>query len=167
MARPRSHSLPADELRRLTLDGWRLKELARKYGCSAQTVLNRMKEAGIAAHPKHSNPGARNPAWKGGRYMDNDGYVLSYAPTHPHATKAGRVREHRLVAEQMIGRYLTPEEVVDHIDGDRSNNDPSNLRVFARNADHLAQTLKGRVPKWTPEGRARILASVRQQGVPK
>lgn len=161
--RPRSVVLPMDEVRDLTAKGWRLKELAQRYGCSRQTVLDRMNEAGIEAHPQHSNPGARNPAWNGGRYSDKDGYVLIYAPDHPYATKAGRVREHRLVVESQIGRFLLPGEVVDHIDGNKSNNTPENLRVFSRNAEHLAVTLKGKVPKWTPEGWARICEPKRKK----
>src|SRR3990167_3413077 len=160
MGRPRSHHIPMDEVRRLTAEGWRLKQLAARYRCSAQTILNRMREAGIPAHPPHSCPGELNPAWKGGRYLDADGYVLVYAPGHPHATKAGRVREHRLVMERVHGRYLLPNEVVDHIDGNRANNDPSNLRVFDRNSEHLAAKLKGRVPKWSEDGHRRI-----QEGV--
>ena len=115
-----------------------------------------MDKHGIPRHPKHSCPGDVNPAWKGGRYLDDDGYVLMYAPDHPFADKAGRVREHRLVMEHELGRYLRPEEVVDHNDGVRDHNDPSNLTVYPTNKAHLVATLKGRLPKWTPEGRERI-----------
>lgn len=166
--RPRTVDLPMDEIRQLTEEGWRLGRLAKRYGCSKQTILNRMNEAGIPSHPKHSAPGAANGAWKGGRYFDADGYVLVWAPDHPAATKEGRVREHRLVMERELGRYLLATEVVDHIDGNRSNNDPSNLRVFASNQEHLAATLKGRIPNWTEDGQRRMkeaptLAAVRRR----
>jgi hypothetical protein len=153
--------LPIDKIREWTEAGWRLGRIAKALDCSKQTVLNRMREAGIPSHPKHSAPGENNGAWKGGRYFDADGYVLVYAPDHPHASKQGRVREHRLVMEQVLGRYLEPGEVVDHIDGNRAHNDPSNLRVFPRNAAHLAATLKGRIPNWTAQGKANIQAAVR------
>lgn len=44
--------------------------------------------------------------------------------------------EHRVVAEQMIGRPLERGEIVHHIDGNKHNNDPSNLQVMTQ-ADHL------------------------------
>ena len=43
--------------------------------------------------------------------------------------------KHRIVAEEMLGRPLLPEEVVHHIDHDKTNNDPSNLQIMTR-ADH-------------------------------
>ena len=162
--RPRTIEIDLADVRAMTERGARLKEIAEKYGCSRQTILNRMKEAGIPAHPPHSNPGELNPAWKGGRYDDGKGYVMVYAPDHPFADCNRRVREHRLVMEQVLGRYLRPEEVVDHIDGNGMNNDPSNLRVFPNNAAHLAATLAGRCPEWSDEGRERIQAAVQRKG---
>ena len=44
--------------------------------------------------------------------------------------------EHRRVAERMLGRPLKPGEVIHHINRDKHNNDPSNLMVFATQAEH-------------------------------
>ena len=44
--------------------------------------------------------------------------------------------EHRVIAEQKIGRPLEPGEVVHHIDGDKFNNDPSNLEVITQ-SEHI------------------------------
>lgn len=44
--------------------------------------------------------------------------------------------EHKVVAEQILGRALLPGEVVHHIDGDKHNNDPKNLMIFSSQAEH-------------------------------
>jgi hypothetical protein len=88
--------------------------------------------------------GALNPAWRGGRQLDKDGYVLLWMPGHPEANRHGQVREHRLVMARMLGRPLLPGEVVDHRNDVRDDNRPENLRLFATNGEHLSVTLTGR-----------------------
>lgn len=39
---------------------------------------------------------------------------------------------HRVEMERILGRKLGPDEVVHHIDGDKRNNSPSNLKVMTR-----------------------------------
>lgn len=70
--------------------------------------------------------------------MSINGYKYVYLPNHHRANSSGIVYEHIIVAEQILGRELKDDEVVHHIDGNRSNNDPSNLMVFQTLADHAA-----------------------------
>jgi hypothetical protein len=64
--------------------------------------------------------------------------------------------------ELHLGRLLQPGEVVHHKDGNKQNNTLENLQVFERNADHLQHELTGRVPKWTEDGKRRILEATRK-----
>jgi len=61
----------------------------------------------------------------------NNGYTYIADSKHPHANR-GYVAEHRLVAEKMLGRTLTPRDQIHHLDGNKANNDPRNLLILDR-----------------------------------
>jgi len=82
------------------------------------------------------HPGERNPNWRGGRTVTSHGYVLVKRPEHPLADVRGYVYEHRIVAEEQLGRPLEPGEQVHHLNGDKSDNHPENLEVVAGMAEH-------------------------------
>ena len=69
------------------------------------------------------------------KYTDGKYYAI-YKPNHPRADANGYVYEHRLVAEQYLGRYLKDSEVVHHEDRNGLNNDITNLKIFATTKDH-------------------------------
>lgn len=71
--------------------------------------------------------GIGNGNWKGGKIISQEGYILLRLPDHPNAQSNGYYLQHRLVMEQKIGRYLTKEEVVHHINGEKIDNRPENL----------------------------------------
>lgn len=78
-----------------------------------------------------------NPNWKGGRTVTPDGYVLVKVGIDHHlADVRGYAYEHRLVAEQMLGRRLKPGEEVHHGPGGKQENSPGNLTVMATRAEH-------------------------------
>ena len=57
-------------------------------------------------------------------------------------TKTFSRHTHRVVAEAMLGRKLRSDEVVHHIDGNKRNNDPSNLQVMTRSEHARMHTLE-------------------------
>ena len=84
---------------------------------------------------RKSHTGNKNSKWKGGRLKTERGYILIYAPDHPYAQSKGYVREHRLIIEEKIGRYLLPNEEPHHL-GDKDDNRPQMLMAFVNHSAH-------------------------------
>jgi hypothetical protein len=59
-------------------------------------------------------------------------YLQFFCPEHPLANANGMVNFARYLASQKLGRWLTPNEVAVHADGERGNCAPGNLLVFSR-----------------------------------
>jgi hypothetical protein len=143
------------------LQQWKVAEI---LGCSRGTIENRVRELGIETQRTGPRSGEGHTNWRGGRKLVG-GYWYIYRPEHPFATKSKYVLEHRLVMEAKLQRFLLPGEVVHHRDGNPQNNAPENLEAFQTNAAHLRQELTGRIPQWTPEGRARTIEGVKQAAI--
>jgi len=81
--------------------------------------------------------GENNNRWIGGRVINWCGYVLIKSNNHPHRDKHGYVREHRLIMENKLGRYLLPTEEVHHINGIKDDNREENLKLESSRSGHL------------------------------
>jgi hypothetical protein len=81
--------------------------------------------------------GCKRP-WNRGPYrMMRNGYAYVYEPNHPNAKPStGRVAEHTFVMAQHLGRPLQPYETVHHKNGQRSQNDLSNLELWCVGKSH-------------------------------
>jgi len=89
--------------------------------------LEQLKQSPVGSGTHNGVRGKYGPEhwnWQGG-HTNGQGYKIVY-------NKGKRVVEHRVIAEQMIGRPLLSTEVVHHIDGNRANNDPRNLQVMTK-----------------------------------
>jgi hypothetical protein len=80
--------------------------------------------------------GCKSPKWKGGRTRNAAGYVLVHVPDHPFADSNGYYFEHRLVMEQYLGRYLTKDETVHHINHIKTDNRLANLKLCRVQREH-------------------------------
>ena len=90
--------------------------------------------------------GNDNPSWKGGRIEINRGYIgvkiYKDSSFYSMANRHGYVPEHRLVFAQHLNRCLDATEIIHHIDGDKTNNNLSNLELLTRGG-HSHQYRKG------------------------
>ena len=124
--------LPDAEIAERYLSGATTAELATAFFVSRPTIAKSLAKSGVQMRPAKQRPGIlagdANPAWKGGRRQRADGYWLVQTPD-------GERLEHRVVMERKLGRHLRDDEIVHHVDEDKSNNDPENLAVMSQ-SDH-------------------------------
>lgn len=113
-------------------------------GCNTEIISHSRayaKRKYLKGHiPKLVNTKAKN--YRGGRVYTTDGYAKILSPNHPFKTKSGYVFEHRLVMEQHLGRYLTKQEDVHHINHIKGDNRIENLKVvdhYSHSIYHLIQ----------------------------
>lgn len=85
--------------------------------------------------------GPNHYAYKPEGSVRKDGYVRV-------SVRGERVYLHRLKAAELLGRELSANEHVHHIDNNPQNNDISNLNIVS-NSEHL----KTHYQKWLNEGR--------------
>lgn len=143
-------------LRRLCTVPGCLKTLWCRGLC--QMHLRRLKDHGAVG-----TPGEREIHENGQRRELPNGYIVVKATRHPLAIK-GWVKEHRLVLWAMLGPGSHPchwcgstvtwgiDLDVDHLDGNRQNNHPSNLKPACRSCN-VRRGMAGNPSDWTPEER--------------
>jgi DNA-binding CsgD family transcriptional regulator len=156
-----------EKLLQLCEQGLSLKQMAKIVKTSPRHVLAFLRSKGVTKVFDTAKYGEDHYLWKG-RLIDKDGYVLIHVKGHPNARKhTNYIFEHRLVMEEHLGRILLPTEVIHHINGQKQDNRIENLQLFQSNGDHLAVDLKGKCPKWTEEGKARIRKAVSEAAARK
>ena len=92
-------------------------------------------------HSKYKNAysfptGKNNPFWKNGKFINKDGYIMIYKPNHPFCMSNNYIREHRLIIEKQIRRYLLFKEKVHHL-GKRNDNRLKMLMAFINQSAHI------------------------------
>ena len=78
--------------------------------------------------------GPNNWRWRGG--------TKSWAGYKLIMVGGKQVREHRHIVEQHIGRKLTRDEEVHHLDGDKTNNSIDNLKIMTKQSHATLHNIK-------------------------
>ena len=140
---------------RLYSSGLSIPQVAEQTGKHRSTVRHHLKNAGIL---RTRSEGIRKAAEQGRLGSGMRGKTRSFSDEHRsnisksrkahadmHAAGVSKKPNgylevtrgpdkgrglHRVIAERIIGRPLSENEVVHHVDGDPSNNAPSNLKVM-------------------------------------
>ena len=128
-------------------------DIGKKVGLTAGAIYSILKVRGVktrsfkeAHYTKYplGRKGDLAANWQGGirRVGKSRAYVGIYNPAHPYASKDSYVMEHRLVMEKHLGRYLTPIEVVNHINGVKDDNRLENLQLLPDRGTHTRNHFK-------------------------
>ena len=110
----------------LAKEGLAIPEISRIVGLSVTAVRTITEKAGIkVADPFHP-----------GYLITHNRYKMLHCPEHPQCDSKGYVREHILIVERVLGRYLRDGEIVHHQNEDTLDNRPENLVITTR-AQHI------------------------------
>lgn len=132
----------------------------RRELLQANTPLRTRKEAlsireGLGANAKgktreFTSEWKRNIARSRAAWADKNAAGVSVKPSGYVEITRGENKgrsEHVLIMEKRLGRRLLPDEVVHHIDGDRSNNSENNLALMTRSGHSRHHRMIERIAK--------------------
>lgn len=145
--------LDEDYISQEYLKGRSIEDISKELKVSRQTIHRRLiknnipRRIGDFQKGHKTLPGVekgwfksgyKSKAWKGGRRIDKNRYVEIWTGKSSH----GYEKEHRLVMEKHLGRKLKFNEVVHHINGNRSDNRIENLQLFESQSKHMSNHIK-------------------------
>lgn len=139
-------TVPVDKVRELADKGLCAQEIGVALGFSKSAISKVGLRCGILITDKFHK----------GFILTHNGYILLRTPEHPFADGKGYVREHRLVMEDHIGRFLRPDEIVHHTEGVKTDNRIEKLEIDSlpeHTKKHHAGK-KGRGPDKKPRKKA-------------
>lgn len=135
------------------VDGCDRKAMYKSDAVCQKHYFRRMRYGHYGLNNDYKAPGER-------RMPHSNGYIMLRLPGHPLAQKGGGLFEHRKVMYDIHGENLPPCQLcgkesdwhsrathIDHIDRNRANNNPDNLRVLCNPCN--AQRDKRPAAQWS------------------
>ncbi len=113
-----------------------ITSIAIMLNVDMHTISRKVKKAGV--DPDHFHIGYIT-TWSG--------YKKIRCLNHPRVDSKGYVHEHTLVMEKHIGRYLADDEVVHHINQNKSDNRIENLELMTKWQHKSHHSSKPRGPR--------------------
>lgn len=127
---PRVNEAEIAKIRELSANGMSQVNISLAIGRSQSFVGRVMSRNAI---PTQDASGENSRQWKGGRWVDSNGYVRVWVsnddPLASMRLSDNYIAEHRLVMARSLGRCLLRSETVHHINGDRTDNRIENLEL--------------------------------------
>ncbi len=132
-------------IHRITIKEWYEKNIKRplcKCGCRTPTTFSKHHtgwNAYIVGHGSRNKmpKGKRHHNWKGGIKKHSAGYIeIRVYSEHLRKDKSGYVKEHILIMEKHLGRFIKLGEVIHHLDGNKHNNKIENLILCKGHSEH-------------------------------
>lgn len=160
-------------LLQLYANGIPMHRISKLTGVSVGSVYNHLKKHGVNRPPhmgfkgKHHTESAKkkiSAAHTGKSVSDEtrqkiseakkvrgighkkkrtDGYISLYYPSYPSSSPDGYVLEHRYKIEKKIGRFLSENEVVHHLNMRKDDNRLENLLLMTA-SEHMSLHMKVR-----------------------
>lgn len=82
--------------------------------------------------------------WKIKKIISKGDYDYALVPEHPNCTKNGYVLAHRIIMENHLSRLLNSNEVVHHKNGNKKDNNISNLELMTHSEHSKMHASNGR-----------------------
>lgn len=114
--------------------GYSQQRIGEAVGISQAVVSRVLRRMNLRPNnPKSIASGRVQVLQKGGRINAGEGYIQIHGSlcdnNYGMLNKSGYVLEHRIVMAKHLDRCLHPWETVHHIDGNRENNEITNLQL--------------------------------------
>lgn len=108
----------------------------RTHFKKGHTPWSKLNKGYKLAEEQRNNISKGKIIYKEGDKVIKRGYVYIRKYGHPYGLSNNFVKEHRLIVEKEIGRFLKPCEEIHHIDLNKQNNKLNNLIAFKTKSAH-------------------------------